>query len=223
MKYINSIVAVAATAAAVVVSGSNATAGEDVTPQFTLSPKVLMKAQWFEVQIEEGTCPGGSESVSSPGFSAPVAAGDLHGMAGTTPGTFTATLKCRGTSKTGTFEYEVLDRNLQPRFVIAPSTLRPGQHFEVQIEKGDCPEGGSVDSDGFRARVPAGDLHGIAGDRPGKYTATLWCQNGTRGAAEFEVVAPPTTTAPPTTQAAGAKAPVVKPKGAPQTGGGGTA
>jgi hypothetical protein len=222
MKSINSVVAVVAMAAAVVSSGQNATAQEEVTPQFKLAPNVLAKQQWFEVQIQEGTCPGGAVGVTSPGFLAPVKAGDIHGQAGATPGTYTATLKCKGTSKTGTAEYEVLDRNVRPRFVITPSTLTPGQWFEVQIEKGDCPGGGTVHSDGFRKDLPAGDLHGMAADRPGKYIATLTCSGGYRGATEFEIVAPPIKPVP-TTPPAKAKAPVVKPKGAPQTGGGGTA
>ncbi|MEU3647879.1 hypothetical protein AB0E59_31140 [Lentzea sp. NPDC034063] len=231
MKTINTIVAVAALAAAACAFGPSAQAQEDVTPKFQLAPNVLMKGQWFEVQIEEGTCPGGSASITSAGFASPVGAGSIHGMAGTTPGTYTATLTCNGTSKTGTTEYQVIDRNIRPQFKIEPSTLEPGQKFEARIEKGDCPDGGTIDSPGFRTEVPVSSPYGVAGDKPGKYTAILTCVGGTRGAAEFEIVplTPPVTPVvvgavkAPVVTTPVAKAPVVKPKGAPQTGGGGTA
>ena len=223
MKTMNTIVAVAALAAAACAFGPSAQAQEDVTPKFQLAPNVLMKGQWFEVQIEEGTCPGGSASITSAGFAAPVAAGSVHGMTGTTPGTYTATLTCNGTSKTGTTPYEVIDRNVRPQLRIEPSTLQPGQKFEARIEKGDCPDGGTVDSPGFRAEVPVSSPYGVAADKPGKYTAILTCVGGTRGAAEFEIVPLTPPAAPVVVGAPKAKAPVVKPKGAPQTGGGGTA
>ncbi|MFD4642600.1 hypothetical protein ACFWN2_35185 [Lentzea sp. NPDC058436] len=188
MKTISTIVAVAAIAAAACAFGPSALAQDDVTPKFALAPNALMKGQWFEVQIEEGTCPGGSTSVTSPGFAAPVGAGGVHGMAGTTPGTYTATLTCAGTSKTGTVEYQVVNRNVRPQFTIEPSSLRAGQPFEVRIAEGDCPDGGTVDSLGFRSQVRVESPNGIAEGRPGKYTAILTCTGGTRGAAEFEII-----------------------------------
>jgi hypothetical protein len=223
MRGITSAVAFAAVAAAVV-TGPNAFAQEEVTPRFGLAPNVLQMGQHFEVQPEKGTCPGGTEHTTSPGFVKPLPAGDLHGIVIDVPGRYTATLKCKGSSKTGTAEFEVTDRRATPRFRIVPDALAPGQHFEVQIEKGDCEKGGRVVSAGFRAPLPAGDLHGIAVYQPGTYYAQLFCaDHAYAGSAKFEVLAaaPSPSATPSATQKP--RTPVVKPKGAPQTGGGGTA
>ncbi|MFD5824870.1 hypothetical protein [Lentzea sp. NPDC060358] len=218
----NTALAALAAVAAVVVTGPGATAQEEVTPVFEIAPNVLQMEQHFEVQPVGGTCPGGSESTTSPGFAAPVPAGGLHGIAASTPGKFTATLKCKGSSKTGTAEFEVVDRRATPRFTIVPSTLQQGQPFEVRIEKGDCPNGGEIRSAGFREWLRPGQLHGIAGYGLGTQYAELYCEDHAyRGTAEFEVVAKPQTPSAP--HMPKAKTPVVVPKGAPQTGGGGTA
>jgi len=81
---------------------------------------------------------------------------------------------------------------ITPEFGIAPNVLQRGQHFEVQIEKDDCAKGGRVVSTGFRGPLPAGDLHGIAVDEPGRYTAQLFCaDHAYAGSAGFEVLAAP--------------------------------
>ncbi|MEV6243520.1 hypothetical protein [Lentzea sp. NPDC051838] len=177
MRGIRTIVAVAAMAAAAVAFGPSATAQQnDVVPVFKIAPNVLAKGQNFQAQVQEGTCPGGLESVTSAGFLEPVGPGDLvvTGTAGEKPGKFTATAKCKGSTKTGTAEFEVLNRNINPKFEIVPSALRPGQKFEVRIEEGDCPEGATLYSDGFYPKTMHG-LHGTAGFTPGKYQVRLSC------------------------------------------------
>jgi len=190
MRGISSIVAIAAMAACAVAFGPSATAQEDVTPKFKIAPDVLQLQQEFQVQIEEGTCPGGLESATSPGFAAAVGAGSLTGTAGEQPGKFAATLKCKGSAKTGTAEFEIIDKRAYPRFKIVPSTLKPNQAFEIQFEKGDCADGGTVVSTGFRENIPEGSLHGFAGENPGKYAATAYCKgHAYKSSTEFEIVA----------------------------------
>lgn len=189
MRGISSIVAIAAMAACAVAFGPSATAQEDVTPKFKIEPNVLQLQQEFQLQIEEDTCPGGLESATSPGFAAPVGAGSVTGKAGEQPGRFTATLKCKGSAKTGTAEFEIIDRRATPRFKLEPSKLKPGQAFEIQFEKGDCGEGGTVVSTGFKAKVAPGSLHGFAADTPGKYIAEAYCTgHAYKGTAEFQII-----------------------------------
>ncbi|WP_156213834.1 hypothetical protein [Lentzea aerocolonigenes] len=191
MRGINTVVAVVAMAAATVAFGQSATAQtEDVAPVFKMAPDVLTKGQDFQVQVQEGTCPGGLESVTSPGFAAPLKPGDLTGRAGKQAGDFTATAKCKGSTKTGTAGFQVLNRNFFPLFKIVPDQLKPGQAFEVQIDQNDCPDGGMIYSDGFREKKLLNTVHGVAGDKPGNYFATLYCSTaGTiYNSASFEIV-----------------------------------
>lgn len=194
MRGINTVIAVVAMAAATVAFGQSAIAqtapADEVAPVFKMVPDVLTKGQDFQVQVQEGTCPGGLESVTSPGFTAPLKPGETTGRAGKQPGGFTATAKCKGSTKTGAVDFQVLNRNWFPQFKIVPDQLKPGQHFEVQIDQNDCPDGGMIYSDGFREKKLLGTVHGIAGDKPGNYFATLYCSTpGTMyNSASYEIV-----------------------------------
>ncbi|WP_158844375.1 hypothetical protein [Saccharothrix deserti] len=126
-------------------------------------------------------------------------------------------------------------------FSLAPLEVQPGGRVETQAIAFVClgNDGpGPVTSPGFTAPIEWGsDTPGTAGaiygagaviDTPGKYVASLECRNGqSRAEVEFTILQPTTTPptteppAPPTTTPA--PPPIKKPKGAPETGGGGTA
>lgn len=121
---------------------------------------------------------------------------------------------------------------------IGPSPVQPGGqvHVSMRAWAGGCAPGTPVTSPGLVAPIK---WHGEAGNfpsylgtgtvvkKPGKYVATFTCEDGRKASAKFVVAgtpAPdptPTPTKPkpkPTTKPAPQV--VVKPKGAPQTGGG---
>ncbi|WP_053737487.1 hypothetical protein [Nocardia sp. NRRL S-836] len=229
MKRTTSVVAVSALAA-LVLTGQSASAQEDVTPAFRISPDILVVDQHFEVRIEQGTCPGGTEHVTSPGFAAPLPAGELHGTAVSVPGKYTATLKCKGSSKTGTAQFGVFE--LGDTFFFLPDEVEAGGDISViKTKQSFCGE--VATSPGFTAPIElkyetpnTRSGNGKVVDRAGTYEAEMIC--GGRPIRHQFVVkakapAPTSTPAAPTSTTQKPKGPVVKPKGAPQTGGGGTA
>ncbi|HUQ55981.1 hypothetical protein [Lentzea sp.] len=206
-------------------TGQSAGAQEEVTPQFTIEPNVLLVNQHFEVRPERGTCPGGTEHTTSPGFVAPLPAGDLHGIVVAVPGRYTATLKCKGSSKTGTAGFEVVEQG--DTFFLPMTEVEAGGDISViRTKQSNC--GQVATSPGFTApielvyesrntRIGNGEVV----DRPGTYQAEMVC--GGRPVHQQFVVRAKAPTSTSATEKPRVKAPVVKPKGAPQTGGGGTA
>ncbi|GAA4529064.1 hypothetical protein [Amycolatopsis samaneae] len=189
-------------------------------------------------------------SVTSPGFTAPVSlvavGGDRNnlwgnGTAVTTPGTYTATGTCDG--KTLTTRFTVLPHQ-PPSWGLYPLEVQPGGEISGGSDTiTGCPGGaeGPATSPGFAEPLRwtrGGNFGRFSGTTtvittPGKYTATLKCK-GTPiiGEIQFTIIGTPPTGTPPATnvpapgngsaQPAG-RTPIIKPKGAPQTGGGGTA
>ena len=103
---------------------------------------------------------------------------------------------------------------------------RPGETVKIQLGPlSNC--GAQATSEGFAAPielkpVPTATIgEGEAATTPGTYQARIFCKAGSL-VDSFTIAVPVTTTTPPppSTQP---KPPVKKPKGAPQTGGGGTA
>jgi hypothetical protein len=212
-----------------------ASAQEEATPRFDLG-FVTAPGASFKIWIKDGTCPGGPVSITSTGF----ATVDLPSLSGTfvkQEGSHTATLKCKDTTKVGEIEYtlsEPAPPNTDP--FLDKAEYAPGEKIRIHLVHGyKC--NGPATSPGFAApaeltqvRAPDGSPSLVgettAGSTPGAHQATIKCL--TRSITnQFTVKAPPanppTNTNPPTTTKPGAKPPVVKPKGAPQTGGGGTA
>ncbi|MEU3647877.1 hypothetical protein AB0E59_31130 [Lentzea sp. NPDC034063] len=177
-------------------------------------------------------------TASSPGFAQPAqldrTVGGLGGIAqiGTKAGSFTATAECAGKSYSA--QFTVVDRP-PPNWSLYPLELEPGGRIDSITEKWSCQP--TLTSPGFAQPfmwTPGGPRfigYTTVVTTPGTYTATLNCGADrpllTR---DFTVKGTPptstTTTTPPAVKPApkpAPKAPVVKPKGAPQTGGGGTA
>ncbi|MEU7482137.1 hypothetical protein AB0A63_39640 [Lentzea sp. NPDC042327] len=212
-----------------------AAAQEDVTPKFSLGGEVFPHASEFTATIEEGTCPGGPTSLTSPGF-ATFDLATLRGRFADVQGPFAAYLECKGTSAQGVVRYR-LDKPQPPvppfdgRF-LDKEVYAPGETIKVQVTGYSfCP---TAESNGFVAPIslpnnPGGSAHGEgkATGTPGTYEATVHCYKNQTFVNTFTVKAPPTTpttsTTPPAAPTAKPKPPIVKPKGAPQTGGGGTA
>ncbi|MFS8096558.1 hypothetical protein LFM09_05395 [Lentzea alba] len=109
----------------------------------------------------------------------------------------------------------------------------PGETINIHLARGyKCGTYGGATSDGFTA--PAELTQGgpdnwpltgktTAVDKPGSYEAIIKCLTGSV-VNKFTIKVPPTTTTtPPAPTPPGRKPPIVKPKGAPDTGGGGTA
>jgi hypothetical protein len=197
----------------------------------------------------KGGCDQDSD-VTSPGFTAPVGlvavGGDRNnlwgnGTAVSTPGTYTATAKCD--ARTLTTRFTVLPHTA-PSWWLNPVEVQPGGEISAGSDRlGSCPGGpvGPATSPGFAAPLQfteGGNFGRFSGrttviTEPGRYTATLKCA-GTpiAGELEFTVLGTPSTptkttptkTTTKTTSPAPAKhTQVVVPRGAPATGGGGTA
>ncbi len=209
-------------------------AQEAVTPKFSLSRTDFMPGNDFTVMIEAATCPGRAVSVTSPGFAAPVDLATLSGRFGTAPGTYTATLKCKDTTEAGTAqlhhpEAEGPAHRPVPRqggvHARRDDPDRPGERPEVrarselrglhgtgaahdQRRNDRAPATGGRGQGRQRARQLPGDdpLHQRVGGQPVH----------DQGRADHP---PPL----PGNPAPKPKPPIVKPKGAPETGGGGTA
>ncbi|WP_156213833.1 hypothetical protein [Lentzea aerocolonigenes] len=208
-----------------------ANAQEDVTPSFGFQGMQRPGAQ-FKITIKDGTCPGGPVSLTSAGFTAV----DLPSLTGTfvdQVGNYTATLKCKDTTEIGELSYSLAEAQT-PRTdpFLDKAEYAPGEQIKIYLQRGrKC--SGPATSPGFAAPAELTQIwqpenypltgETTAGTTPGTYQAKIQCITETV-TNTFTVKAPPTTgTTNPPAPKPGAKAPVVKPKGAPQTGGGGTA
>lgn len=230
MRGLKRFIAVAAAFGAVFALTPTVSAQEAVEPKFSLGGTVFPKGSEFTVTIEEGTCPGGPVSIVSTGFWTFDAA-TLRGRFVLGEGTFDATLTCKDTTKTGTVRFELQDLPQTTPF-LDKKQYAPGEAIKISLGwHFTC--GPTVGSEGFAAPVqlrsaPGGGWYGEgkAVDAPGTYEVRIGCKYGSF-LNTFTVKAPPTPTPPTTTQPPGPsprpKPPVVKPKGAPDTGGGGTA
>ncbi|HEX8869487.1 MAG TPA: hypothetical protein VF821_27745, partial [Lentzea sp.] len=168
------------------------------------------------VQFEKGDCAEGGRVVSN-GFEENVPEGSLHGVVGDKPGKYVATAYCKGHAYAGTSEFEVVPLTANDRFSLDKAEYAPGELIEVTAPvSANCT--GNVTSAGFVAplkltresdQLLSGTIRAVG--TPGSYEASMTCDN-VIVTQSFKVTAKPQ-----------AKAPVVKPKGAPQTGGGGTA
>jgi hypothetical protein len=179
-------------------------------------------------------------AATSPGFHRPAkleptAEGGLRGVthAVEQSGEYTATAECGGKSYSA--QFTVVDQPPPSGWSFGPDEVEPGGTVTASISKFVCiPQ--PATSPGFTeplgvSIVPPSLFQGSTKVimTPGTYTATFRCSgNPTPLLRQFTIKAPPTTTTPPaTTTPPGAKPkpkpPIVKPKGAPQTGGGGTA
>lgn len=211
-----------------------AQAQEDVTPSFTFAGMQRPGAQ-FKITIKDGTCPGGPVSITSAGFTGPV---DLPSLTGTfveQTGAYTATLKCKDTTKSGELTF-TLSEAQTPRTdpFLDKTEYAPGETIKIFLQRGrKC--SGPATSPGFAApaeltQLQQPELYPLTGETtagatPGTYQAKIQCITETvtnQFTVKANPVTPPTSTSPTTTKP-GPKPPVVKPKGAPQTGGGGTA
>ncbi|GGU64748.1 hypothetical protein [Lentzea flava] len=191
-----------------------------------------------EVVHVSATVWSGCESpVTSDGFEAPI---DLRVMSGQFPtlygsgkttasvGKYTAQATCNGKVFTRAFE---IHRIHPPIFTFSldQQEYDPGEEIQVQavLVRGRCPS--TVTSPGFAAPIvlvrnpgPGAELAGTgrAVTTPGTYTAEVACPGVPPFTQTFKVKGGPPTTPPPS---GSPRPPIVKPKGAPDTGGGSTA
>jgi hypothetical protein len=185
--------------------------GEGPAPFLMVSPAKVIAGQTV---TPGGTCHDTSRPlVTSPGFAAPIALG-AHGKAVDKVGRYTATLKCK--DRVLTTSFEVIK---SARLDVQPKQVQPGGKVDVKVWCAPASSVTHVTSPGFVKDVTIGYLEGSPeggfGDgkavaKPGTYTATVDCAGG-KVTTTFTVVKP------------GVPQPgqvTVKPKGAPQTGGG---
>jgi hypothetical protein len=115
---------------------------------------------------------------------------------------------------------------------ISPTEVQPGGQLQAGTAayEGGCVASTPVTSPGLVAPLQwttGGNYgrqggYGTAVRRPGKYTATFTCSDGTKTSRTFTVLGtPPATPTPKPTKPRTGQVPI-KPVGAPQTGGGGT-
>ena len=188
-----------------------------------LNPIEVAPGGEIKVATSASLCRGAGSVVTSPGFAAPIYFGSTlgaiegRGRVITTPGSYTATLQCADPPATGQATFTILE---PPRaFTLSPLEVRPGGDLTARIPaKNDC-TGTTITSTGFTAPLelqPQGaELVGTAKavTTPGVHDAVMECRDGPFTIA-FTVVQDPPATQPQ---------PIKKPKGAPETGGGGTA
>ncbi|MCR3746207.1 hypothetical protein [Lentzea californiensis] len=186
--------------------------------------------------------------VTSPGLVAPItlspsssdpAKGHGFGQVTTKEGTYTASVQCDG--KTLTAQFTVLP--LVIHWYLLPAEVEPGGTITAGGDMGTgCRASGPLESPGFAEPLRftrGGNFGRFSGDTkaittPGTYEVVYQCENRPeRSVKTFRILGTPptTTTPPPATTTPNPQAPkpkpkpkpVVKPKGAPETGGGGTA
>ncbi|MFE0024004.1 hypothetical protein [Amycolatopsis sp. NPDC059021] len=228
-----------------IVLGSAPVATAASAPALEVYPTQVRPGRIFGTGIQGG-CDRYS-AVSSPGFTAPVTlvavGGDRNnlwgnGTAVSTPGTYTATATCDGRKLSTRFT--VLPHQ-PPAWSLYPAEVQPGGEISAGSDTiNGCPGGalGPATSPGFAAPLrwtSGGNFGRFSGkttviSTPGRYQATLKCA-GTPipGVLEFTILGTPSATTPPAAKTPGSgsglpagRTPIVKPKGAPQTGGGGT-
>jgi hypothetical protein len=225
------VAALAVLGAALAVAPS-ASAQEQVYPQFSLGNEnaVYPKGSEFTVTIQEGTCPGGPVSLTSPGFVAPVDLTTLRGRFIDSGGPHSATLKCKDTTIAGSAPFFLSDPDANHVAFLDKDEYAPGE--TIKIDGRGLPSGCRsfvATSEGFVAtvqlrrdadNVPRGE--GKAIDTPGSYKAWILCGLAGDRFDRFTIKVP-APTSPPTTKPPVRKPPIIKPKGAADTGGGGTA
>jgi hypothetical protein len=192
-------------------------------PGLALSPTEVEPGGEITVTAD-GMC-SAIDGVTSPGFAARIGLQDsggtwtARGRVITTPGTYTARLDCVWHREAGYATFTILPPRLRA-FTVSPTEVRPGGELTARIPaENDC-TGTTVGSTGFVAplelRPQGAELVGTAKAiaTPGAYQATMQCRDGLF-AVGFTVLGDPPADQPP-------RQPVKKPKGAPETGGGGT-
>ncbi|MDT7785403.1 MAG: hypothetical protein QOF58_3822, partial [Pseudonocardiales bacterium] len=112
-----------------------ASAQEDVAPTFYFQGMQRPGAQ-FKITVKDGTCPGGPVSLASAGF----ASVDLPSLSGTfveQTGEYTATLKCKDTTKTGELSFS-LNEAQTPRTdpFLDKAEYAPGEKIRIHLERG---------------------------------------------------------------------------------------
>jgi hypothetical protein len=164
-----------------------------------------------------GICYGPNDGlVRSDGFVSPIRIGERGKVVGT-PGTYTAMIKCPGTNY-ALADFTVLER--PQSMTVLSKEIKPGGPVTlVAYCKGG--EKSQVTSPGlvapivltFAEATGQARASGKAVDRPGRYTATFECK-GHAVKTTFTILGDNGANPRPAPQV------VVKPKGAPQTGGG---
>jgi hypothetical protein len=207
-EYAMKLVKVLGLGALVLVGGALPAMAGPGKPHLDVFPSPVFAGQTLHV---EGSCGDGAQPalITSTGFTAPVRIGGPAKVVAKT-GRYTATMKCPGLVVNTPFE--VIDA---PRISLSAKQVAPGEGLSAALS---CPPGGgggTVHSAGFvkdialsyaEFRNGQGTGVGKAVTKPGVYTVTATCNGKT--------VSTTLTVGKPQSQVA------VKPKGAPQTGGG---
>lgn len=207
---------------------------------FSLSPLEVQPGGVITAQASAPQCNAtGFGPVTSPGFVAPIEWGKFPGGPGaqgqlsgntrviTTPGTYTATVKCLNEPDFAEVTFTILAPPPLRAFSLYPLELDPGAEINGRMPvTNDC-TGRTITSPGFVAplelQTEPGNFPELAGkttvvSTPGTYQAVMTCRDGPFTVSFTVLGTPPQD--PPQHQP---KQPVKKPKGAPETGGGGTA
>ncbi|MEU0881222.1 hypothetical protein ABZ345_21650 [Lentzea sp. NPDC005914] len=202
-------------------------------------PKLEMPATVISgesIRATTGPCETFS-AVTSPGFREPIMLSPLgdgsnrlegFGSATTKAGTYTATVQCDSKTLTAQFTVDALDFN----WGLDPAEVEPGGTISIFgsiYSGGGCYGTSQLTSPGFAVppTLQGGNMGHVSGyttvvTTPGTYEAIWRCSNRPEGSVRtFRVLGTPPTTTPPASGKP--KPPIVKPKGAPDTGGGGTA
>ncbi|MFI9816967.1 hypothetical protein [Saccharothrix variisporea] len=181
--------------------------------------------------------------VTSPGFVAPIewgkypggptAQGEARGNTRviTTPGTYTATVRCLQKPDFAEVTFTILEPKPLRAFSLFPLELQPGAEITGTMPVDNDCTGTTITSPGFVAplelQTEAGNVSELGGkttvvSTPGTYQAVMTCRDGPF-AVSFTVLGQPPAADPPTNDPPQTQPPIKKPKGAPETGGGGTA
>lgn len=206
---------------------------------FTLSPLEVQPGGVITATAPAPACGGrGFGPVTSPGFIAPIEWGKFPGgptaqgqVSGNThviktPGTYTATVKCNSSPDFAEVTFTILQPPPLRAFSLFPLEVEPGGEINGKMPvTNDC-AGRTITSSGFVAplelQTEAGNFPELAGkttvvSTPGTYQAVMTCRDEPY-AVTFKVLGTPPADPPQQPQQ-----PIKKPKGAPETGGGGTA
>ncbi|MEU7528921.1 hypothetical protein AB0A74_24535 [Saccharothrix sp. NPDC042600] len=227
-------------AALLVTASPVAAAQVDNGAEFQLSPTEVTAGGRVTVTAFPFVCSshGGPGPVTSPGFVAPIQWGSAEpaaagpsitgvGTAIATPGTYTATLECLDGQSKAERTFTIVEPPPVRAFDLYPLEVEPGGEINARMSVvNDCPEARTITSPGFVApltlEMEGGNFPELLGkttvvSTPGTYQAVMTCRDGPFSVSFTVLGTPPRD--PPQTEP---KQPVKKPKGAPETGGGGT-
>lgn len=228
-------------AALVLLATLTTTAAAQNDAEFQLSPTEVAPGGRISISAFPFVCAnhGGPTPVTSPGFVAPIewddtgepaAAGPPLTGVGTaidTPGTYTATHVCRDGQKKAERTFTIVAPPALRAFSLHPLEVEPGGEINGRMSViNDCPNERTITSPGFVAplelQTEGGNFPELAGkttvvSTPGTYQAMMTCRDGPFTVSFTVLGTPPRD--PPGNEP---KQPVKKPKGAPETGGGGT-